>query len=585
MPDSPRQPSRLKLAARLWRDFLGRYWRLIAALAPLVVLVAACASGYVAIVRYAGQLLERADLRVVYQIPIWVIAVAGLRAVSMFGQAILTSDIANRVLRDLQNAMFETLLRADYARVAGDRTGRFVSRFTNDINVIADSIVRSVSSVLRDALTLAGTLAMMLWIDWVLALFVVVLFALAGPQLAAIGNRARRDTRTAQAHMGDLTSLLTESFSSARFVRTYGLEGYEQKRAAEAFEIRRKMQMRLVRNRARSDPFLEVLGAIALAAVLAMAGWRIAKGESSVADMLAFIGAIATASASGRALGAYNTVLNEGLAALARVFELLDERPRITDRIGAPPLEITGARVRFEDVSFAYEDGGNAALSHFSLDVAPGETVALVGPSGAGKSTIFNLIARLFDVSAGRVLIDGQDARDVSLASLRASIALVSQDVTLFNDTVRANIAFGRPNASDSEIEAAAKAAAAHDFICALPQGYDTIVGERGGALSGGERQRVALARAFLRDAPILLLDEATSALDSESERRVQEALERLSAGRTTLVIAHRLATVRRADRIVAMENGRIVEIGGHDELIAHNGLYARLCRLQFAEA
>lgn len=581
---SPEAPAALRkrvFAARLWREYLSRYWKLLLALAPVVAIVAGAASAYVAIIRYAGQLLERADDRVIYQIPVWVISIALIRAGAMYVQAVLTSGVAHRVLRDLQNAMFAHLVSADYGRVQGDKTGAIVSRFTSDINVIAEGLVRSTSTLLRDVLTLIGTLAMMAWIDWVLAVFVIALFALAGPPLGKIAQRARKDTKSNQLLMGDLTAQLTESFSSARLVRTYGLEAYEQDRAAKGFEARRRMQGRFTRNRARSDPLLEVLGAIALAAVLAMAGWRVSKGEASVADMIAFIGAIAAASASARGLGSYNTVLNEGIAALERVFALLDEPRAITDAPGAKPLAVTGGRIAFEDVRFSY-DGTGPALNGVSFTVAPGETVALVGPSGAGKSSVFNLIPRLYDVTGGRVTIDGQDVREVTLASLRSRIALVSQEATLFNDTVRANIGFGRADADEAAIIAAAKAAAAHEFIMALPQGYDTQVGERGGSLSGGERQRIALARGILRDAPILLLDEATSALDAESERRVQAALAEHAKGRATLVIAHRLSTIREADRILVFENGRIVEEGRHDALLAKGGLYARLCRLQF---
>jgi subfamily B ATP-binding cassette protein MsbA len=273
-------------------------------------------------------------------------------------------------------------------------------------------------------------------------------------------------------------------------------------------------------------------------------------------------------------------MLNEAVAAVARIFALIDEPETILDKPGAQPIKISSGRVEFDNVAFSY--GGDPALSDVSFAVEPGETIALVGPSGAGKSTIFNLLPRLYDVSAGAVRIDGQDIRDVAIASLRNSISLVAQEAVLFNDTIRTNIGLGRKGATHAEIEEAARAAAAHDFIMSLPAGYDTIAGERGGNLSGGERQRIALARAFLRDAPILLLDEATSALDAANESQVQEALKRLSKGRTVLVIAHRLATVRDADRILALDKGRIVEVGRHDELVARGGLYARLSRLQF---
>jgi subfamily B ATP-binding cassette protein MsbA len=341
--------------------------------------------------------------------------------------------------------------------------------------------------------------------------------------------------------------------------------------------------MKMVKSRARLDPILEILGGLAVGGVIAFGGYRVATGQGTIGEFTGFISALLIAAQPVRAIGTLNTVLQEGLGAVQRIFTLLDEMPAIVDKPGAAPLNVARGAVAFRDVDFSYEPG-TSALTDFSIEVPAGKTVALVGRSGAGKSTVFNLIPRLFDVGGGAATIDGQDVRDVTLASLRDAIAVVSQEVVLFNDTVRANIAFGRTGASEDEIRAAAEAAAAHDFITQLPEGYDTIVGDRGLRLSGGERQRLSLARAILKDAPILLLDEATSALDAESERLVQLALERLTRGRTTLVIAHRLATVRNADLIYVLEDGRVLEQGSHDELLARGGLYARLCRLQFRD-
>ncbi|MGD9816473.1 MAG: ABC transporter ATP-binding protein [Hyphomonadaceae bacterium] len=571
------------LLGRLWRDYVARYGGDIAILVPVLALVAAAAASYAWVTKHAFDAIGSGNLGAIQLTPVFVLAAVAVRALAMYAQSLLSQGLALKVLRDLQRAMFAKLMQVDFARYGREAPGRLVSRFTNDINVVAEGLVRGGQAVIRDALTLAGAVGFMLWSDWVLTLIVAGAFALAGPPLQAIAQRARTRTETAQVQLGSLTALLAEIFGAARFIKSYNLEARETARADAAFEERRRIAMKLARNRAGSEPLMEIVGGIAFAGVLLVAGLRIAGGAMTLGDLLGIITAIGVATPAARALSNFNTILNEALGALSRIFGLIDEPVTITDKPGAKPLAVSEGRISFENVDFSY--GEAPALSDVTFSVAPGETVALVGPSGAGKSTVFNLLPRLYEARDGAVRIDGQDVRDVTIASLRAAIALVPQETALFNDTIRANIALGREGASDADIEAAARAAAAHDFILALPQGYGTIVGDRGANLSGGERQRIALARAFLRDAPILLLDEATSALDAESEAKVQEALARLAQGRTVLVIAHRLATVRDADRILVFEQGRIVEAGRHDELLAKNGLYARLSKLQFQDA
>mgnify|MGYP003645541347 CR=1 FL=1 len=443
--------------------------------------------------------------------------------------------------------------------------------------------MRLSNNLLRDTMTVIWAVAWMLYLDWMLTLLVLVVYPLAAWPVIRIGQRLRKTSAQAQSHMGEVTSQLEESFSGTRMVKTYGLEDYEAERADKSFFERLKFLFRITENKARVDPILELVGGIAFAGLVGFAGWRLLAGETSVGNILGVLTGIGVMSPAVRAIGTLSAVVQEGFAVLDRVFHLLDEDNQVAAALEAPELTVKAGSVEVDGVSFHYADG-TAALDDVSLHADAGKTIALVGPSGSGKSTILNLIPRLYDPQAGRVTIDGTDIRSVSLSSLRRHIALVSQDVTLFDDSVAANIGFGRLDADREAIIAAARAADAHDFIINLPDGYDSPVGPRGSNLSGGQRQRLSIARAILKDAPILLLDEATSALDTESEQRVQAALERLSAGRTTLVIAHRLSTVRKADWIYVLQDGRVHEQGRHDELIAQDGLYAKLCRLQFGE-
>jgi subfamily B ATP-binding cassette protein MsbA len=394
----------------------------------------------------------------------------------------------------------------------------------------------------------------------------------------------RRVSANTQAEIGQLTTLLSQTFQGARLVKAYGMEIYEEDRAAGLFERLFGLVERAARTRSRAAPMMETLGGAAIAVVILYGGHQVISGARTPGAFFSFITALLLAYQPMKSLANLNASLQEGLAAAQRIFQVLDVEPTIRDLPGARALSVAGGEIRFDQVRFGYAPGA-VALDGITLTVPAGHRVALVGASGAGKSTILNLIPRFFEVEEGAISIDGQDIRAVTLASLRAAIALVTQEVTLFDDTVRANIAYGRFGTADAEIEAAARAAGADAFIRALPEGYDTQVGEHGVRLSGGQRQRIAIARAMLKDAPILLLDEATSALDSESERQVQAALHSLMRGRTTLVIAHRLSTVQSADLICVVDRGQIVESGRHAELLAHGGLYARLHAMQFADA
>jgi subfamily B ATP-binding cassette protein MsbA len=482
----------------------------------------------------------------------------------------------------MQKVSFEHLIWSDLARLTRDTPGRLVSKLTNDIAFIQVAASAALSTAVRDTLSVIALAISMFYLDWVMSLIVLCVYPIAALPVAAISKRLRGVAKRTQNELGDMTSLLTEKLSSVRLIKSFRLENYATQRLDQSFEQVYDLRMKAVRARARLDPMLEALGGIAVAGVIAFAYWRIANGISTVGDFMGFVAALLMASQPIRALGNLSARINEGLAAAESFYGIIDEKPRIYDRPGAKELKVQSGTIRFEDVAFGYdEQTDDRAVSDFSLEVPGGRTVALVGRSGAGKSTVLNLVPRLFDVTHGRISIDGQDLRDLTLASLRGAVSIVAQDVTLFDDTIGANIAMGRLGAPESAIIAAAKAAAAHDFILAQPQGYATQIGDRGLRLSGGQRQRIALARAILKDAPILLLDEATSALDTESEQLVQEALARFTKNRTTLVIAHRLSTVQNADVICVMEAGTIAEIGTHRQLLADGGIYARFVRSQ----
>lgn len=517
--------------------------------------------------------------------PLLVIVLGLAQAGFFYLQSVTSQNVAVRVLRDLQRAMFARITDLDLAQTVGDGSGQLVSRFTNDMQVLRESLTRAPNGV-RDLVRLAGLIGALFWLDWVLFLSVVLIYPTIGIPITLLGQMIRRLGRTVQQQIGDMTGLLSETLRGQRMVKTYRLEEAEKARLGSAFDERYTLLNRLVKIRAANEPVVTVIGAVAIAVIIGIAAFRINAGLMTGPDLVAFLVAMAMLSQPARGLGTLNAVVQEGLSALERVFDVLDREATICDSASNRHLEIGKNRppeIVFRDVSFGYEKD-QSVVSGLNLYVPAGTTVALVGPSGAGKSSVFNLIPRLYETTSGEILIDGQPLREVTLGSLRDQIALVSQDAVMFDVSVAQNIGYGRLGAARSEVEAAAKAAAAHDFITQLPGGYESPVGEGGNNLSGGQRQRIALARAFLKDAPILLLDEATAALDAESERLIGEALLRLSEGRTTLVIAHRLATVRHADLICVMDQGQIVEQGSHEELVSQGGLYAKLAALQFRE-
>lgn len=565
------------LVRRLLRDSVRPYlMRIGLAFVCMAVVAAATATGVWLLEPVVNGIFVERQEDLLVPLAAAMLTAFIVRGLAGYGQALLLGNAGLHVVADLQRRLFAHLVGMDLAFVQAQNAGDLVSRLTVDVYAIRAALATVLTTLGKDVLTVVFLVALMIHQDWLLASVVLVLFPVAILPLVRMGGRMRRATADTQEQIGEFATLLEQGVRGLRMVKAYGMEDYENGRAAKLVGAVFKLAFKAARTRALSYPVMETLGGLAVGTVILYGGSRLMDGETTAGTFLSFLAALLLTYQPLRSLAGMKAGLRQGVAAARRLFELLDEQPTIPDRHPQASLAVRGGRVRLEGVFFTY-DGEKTALDGITLDIPAGRTVALVGVTGAGKSTVLNLIPRFYEVTDGRITIDGTDIRAVGLASLRANIALVGRDAILFDDSVRANMTFGSPGASDAEVEQAARLAGIHDFIAALPQGYATLVGERGVSLTACQRQQLAIARAALKNAPILLLDEADGGLDREAERLVQAALERLMKGRTSIVVTPRLSAIVTAHLIHVVDRGRLVESGTHHELLERGGLYARL--------
>jgi subfamily B ATP-binding cassette protein MsbA len=562
--------------------YVKPYWRrfLVAAAAMLLV------SGITAFLAYLvkpflDDVFFNKNLQMLYVLPPLLVALYAAKGGLSVFHTYQMQYIGLRLVTLMRDELFRHLQRQPHAFFDQEATGVLMSRVVYDVLLLQDSVTKVVTSFLRDSFTLMGLTVVIFYQDWQLAIIAILIFPPAYYIIVRFGVRLRGLAKESQQSVAQLNLRLQENFTGQRIVKAFAREDFEAERFAAANEHFRLVQMKLRITRGISSPIMELLGALGMAVIIFYGGYNVIQGTTTPGTFFSFLAALLMLYTPIRGLSNAQNSIQEGLAATQRVFAVLDLEPGIVDRPGARILAPVSRDIVYHRASFSY--GDDPVLQDVDFTVKKGEMLALVGPSGAGKTTLLNLLPRFYDVTSGAIRVDGVDLREVSLASLRAQIGVVTQQTILFNETVRYNVAYGRLEATDEAIIQALKAAHAYDFVMAMPQGLDTVIGEQGVRLSGGERQRLAIARALLKDPPILILDEATSSLDSESEREVQQALDRLIEGRTTLVIAHRLSTVRHADRLVVMDGGHIVETGTHEELLRVDGLYKRLYDMQFA--
>ena len=572
----------LHLLKRLAGDHLRRHMGALmwAVVCMLLVAGATAANAYM-IQPALDKIFFHKQTSMLTIIPLIVIALAAVKGFAAYGQSVTMKTVGQRIVMDLQVKLYAHLLYADISMFNATASGKLLSRFSNDIYMIRKNVTSVITGLARELVTLVGLVGVMFYQSVELSLIAMLVMPIAFYPMTRLGRRMRKVSRKTQEDLAHYISHLDDSFQGIRIVKSHANEQGEINRANSIMDGIFGLLMKAIRIESAPAPIMETLSGVAIASVIWYGGYQVIEGTTTPGAFFSFITALLMAYRPLKGLSGVNTNLQEGLAAVSRIYEVLDVQPKITDAADAVPIVMERGKVEFDNVSFAYDEG-KEALKKLNFTIEAGQRIALVGSSGAGKTTIINMLLRFYDPSSGVIRIDGQDIRGVTLASLRHSIAMVNQEATLFDDTIRANIAYGAPDASEEDVIAAAYAAAAHDFILELPQGYDTVIGQHGVRLSGGQRQRIAIARAMLKNAPILLLDEATSALDTISEQQIQQALDRLMQGRTTIVIAHRLSTIEHADCIFVVKNGEIFESGTHKELLKKDGDYAKLYHRQF---
>lgn len=553
-------------------------------LAIVCIVVAAGANLYLPwIIRdMIDKVLAEKDMVMLNYIAIGIVVTFTIRGIFYYGQSYLVSFVGQRVIIDVRDVLFQKFQRLPLAYFDKRQTGEIMSYLTNDVGAMQSALVDQLIELVTETSILIGSLVMMVYLDWKLSLLTLITIPLVGEAMKLFGRSLKASSHVIQERLADITSLMQESISAIRVVKSFVREGYEIERFHNQNELNFQATMKNVHLTSLLTPTVEFLAAVAVTVIVWFGGYEVVNGKISAGSLVAFLTyAVNLANPVKRISRVYGNI-QKAMAAVDRVFAVLDLEETVADRPVAKELPAVKGNIEVKDVTFCYNEGV-PALTDINFAAKPGEMIAFVGPSGAGKSTITNLIPRFYDVTEGQIFIDGLDIRDVKLDSLRNQIGIVPQETILFSTTVRENIRYGRLEATDEEVVAAAKAANAHEFIMEMPEGYDTKIGERGLNLSGGQRQRIAIARAILKDPRILILDEATSALDTESEKIVQAALDKLMVGRTTFVIAHRLSTIFQADQIYVIDAGKIVESGTHEELLKLGGLYSNLYNIQFA--